>query len=150
VNQGGGNVPESDHNVQGPLVEIFVLVDADLAGTANLLEIVGKGVVDLAHQGVQPGLPLAHQITQLLAQVHELVVRRLHLLLQLGDFLLALLKLPDDVGVGCVDELEVRLLGRDLHSNLRRRLFIDQRVVCLSLVAVVAEDFRNLVAQPRG
>lgn len=40
------DLPETDHNIQGPGVKVLGFVYANFARTANLLKIVRKGVVD--------------------------------------------------------------------------------------------------------
>lgn len=146
---GGASVaPEADHNVQSPQVKVVVLVDANLARAANLLKVVGKGVVDLGDELLQPRLPLGHELAELAVEPVEPPGEAVHLGPEPRNLVGASLKLAHHVGVGGVDELELGLLGRHVHLQLLGRLAVGELLEQLPLGLVLCNHLAHLRPEP--
>lgn len=123
-------------------------MDANLTGAVDLLKVVGKGVVDPGDKPVQLGLPFVHETLNVLVQTFELLLRRRHFPLQSLDLSSPPLKLPDDVGVGRVYELQLGLLGVGLHLEiLRSPALADPHDHAPPLVALVNHHLLYFSAQ---
>jgi hypothetical protein len=107
------NIPELDLDLNGPLVKVLVLVHAHLAGAADLLKVVAEGVVDLAHELVQPRLPLALDGVDLFVELrHPRLLVRLVGPLPLDPGRISLV-LFQRSRVASLDDLEFGLLHLD-------------------------------------
>lgn len=66
------HIPEFDLDFNCPLVEILVLVNANLASAADLLKIVGKGIIDPPDDAVESRLPHFPQLLDLIIQLLQI------------------------------------------------------------------------------
>ena len=57
-------VPELDHDIDGPLLVVLFLADADLASTANAVKGSREFVADTLHKLDQLGMPVVLCIVQ--------------------------------------------------------------------------------------
>jgi hypothetical protein len=120
-------------------------VHAHLARAADLLKVVGKCVVDLGHEGVEPRLPPVADLLDTLVELVGLALVPVHAAAELLDVAGALLVVANDVRVRLVNELQLCLLRGNLLVEISRCTVPGHlREVFLAAFVLVA-DFDNLV-----
>ena len=65
------DIPKLNSNLYGSLVKVFVFVNADLAGAADLLHVLREGTTGLFNQGVEFWLPLIPNLFDLVIEFRE-------------------------------------------------------------------------------
>ena len=68
------DIPELNANLYSPLVEVFVLVNANLASAADLLHIQRERVTDLSDKRVEFWLPLIPKLFDLVVEFRERIL----------------------------------------------------------------------------
>ena len=128
-------LPEFDANLYSPLVEVFVFVDANFAGAADLFHVLGERVADFLHEGIELWLPLISKLFDLVVEFREGVLDLLKPGGQSINLLLPLFILPNHAPITLMHKLQPRSLA----------FYLTLEVLCCLLCARMEENFEFLI-----
>ena len=129
-------LPEFDANLYSPLVEVFVFVDANFAGTADLFHVLGERVTDLSNEGIELWLPSISKLFDLVVEFGEGVLDLLKPGGQGINLLLPLFILPNHTPVTLMHKLQPRSLT----------FYLALKLLCCLLCARLKESFEFLIS----
>ena len=135
IEEEGWILPEFDTNLYSPLVKVFVFVNANFAGAADLFHVLGERVADFLNKRIELWLPLISKLFDLVVEFGKGVVDLLKPGGQSINLLLPLFILSNYTPITLMHKLQPRSLA----------FYLTLKLLCCLLCARLKENSEFLI-----